>query len=114
VTDGVLEFAPEPLLPGWLFTEEPTTATYTDPTDGSSKLDVPAGSFAFRFMGRGLCVYVNPSRRDTYGPDGVCPAAFEFEFSDGHTLTVEGSSVNGGDAHALRAGEVRHLRVLLR
>ncbi len=114
LTDEVLEFAPEPLLPGWLFTEEPATATYIDPTDGSSEVDVPAGSFAFRFMGRGMCVYVNPDRRDTYGPDGVRPAAFEFEFRNGRTFTVESSAVRGADADALRAGEVRHLRVLLR
>ncbi|MEE9297437.1 MAG: hypothetical protein V3V29_00175 [Acidimicrobiia bacterium] len=113
LSDGVLEFAPEPLLPGWLFTDEPVTARYID-TDGSSELALPAGSFAFRFMGRGLCVYVNPGRRDTYGPDGVRPATFELEFRDGRTFTVERPAVEGDAAAALRAGEVRHLRVLLR
>lgn len=114
LADGVLEFAPEPLLPGWLFTDEPATARYIDPTDGSSELALPAGSFAFRFMGRGLCVYVNPDRGDTYGPNGVRPATFEFELRDGHAFTVESPAVVGDAAAALRAGEVRHLRVLLR
>ena len=114
VTDGILEFAPEPSLPGWLFTDEPGTAKAFDPVDGFSEIDLPAGSFGFRFMGGGLCVYANRSRRDTYGPDGARPTAFEIEFQDGRTSTVEGPILAGGDAVALRAGEVRFLRILLR
>jgi len=114
LADGILEFAPAPLLPGWLFTNEPSTASAFDPIDGSSEIELPAGSFAFRFMGRGLCVYVNPGRRDTYGPDRARPAAFEIEFQEGRTSTVEGPVLKGGDAAALRAGDVRCLRIVLR
>ncbi|MEE8498326.1 MAG: hypothetical protein V3S62_07315 [Acidimicrobiia bacterium] len=114
LTDGILQFVPEPLLPGWLFTDEPGTANAFDSINGFSEIDLPAGSFGFRFMGRGVCVYVNRSRRSTYGPDGVRPAAFEIEFRDGHTSTVESPVLGGGDAVALRAGEVRCLRILLR
>ncbi|MCH7583766.1 MAG: hypothetical protein IH941_01235 [Acidobacteria bacterium] len=114
LTEGMLEFAPKPLLPGWLFTDEPRTAKAFDLIAGFSHVDLPAGSFGFRFMGRGLCVYLNPGRRDTYGPDGARPAAFEIEFRNGRTATVESPVLEGGDAVALRAGEVRRLRILLR
>lgn len=49
---GQLTFAIEPALPGWLFRED--------------------GTLSFRYLGCRFA-YVNPSRRNTCGPDGVRP-----------------------------------------
>lgn len=56
--DGQLAFTPEPALPGWLFRED--------------------GAISFNFLGCRF-TYVNPSRRNTRGPDGVKPARISCE-----------------------------------
>jgi hypothetical protein len=110
---GDLEFAPEPALPKWLFTEKRSRLRYEDKERGAIEIDVPRDAFAFRLMGRCLVVYHNPKRRDTYGAGGVRPKRYRVEFRDGTVARHEGAILDGEIAPAIRDGRVFRIDVAL-
>lgn len=110
---GRLELALAPRLPGWLFTEAPTTRAYHDRVSGWTQLRIPAGAFAFRFMNRALVVYHNAARRPTYGRRGVAPARYRLTYRDRRVVEVAGATVPEPHASAVRDGEVARIDVTL-
>ena len=59
-----LEF--KPVLPGWLFSRKAVTINYFNALQEWETAQLPANSYAFKFLGNILVVYHNPKRRDTY------------------------------------------------
>ena len=59
-----LEF--KPVLPGWLFSKKAGAITCMTAAQELEKIQLPADSYAFKFLGSTLVVYHNPGRRDTY------------------------------------------------
>jgi hypothetical protein len=105
---GRLLFRPEPVLSGTFFT---ATEQRVDPF-GTQEI-LPAGSAACALFGSTLLVYLNPSRRDCFGPDAVAPRRFLLYGRDGSTTTVEGAYLESPEAQALRLGRYRRVDVVL-
>jgi len=111
--DSKLQLALEPALAGWLFTEKAAVVPYHDPVRGRLDVEVPENSFAFKLLGRTLVIYRNDARLDTWGDKGAKPVRYDFSFRDGNKRVVEGSSVDGDLARAVRDGQVAELVVTL-
>lgn len=110
---GGLRLALSPRLPGWLFTEAPSTRPWHDPVEGWQELSLGANSLAFKLLGRTLVVYSNPGRVDTFGPHGARPVAYRLVYRDGREVRVLGPSVPAPHAAAVRDGAVSRLDVTL-
>jgi len=106
--DGELRFRPAPALAGSFFT---TQAQCVKPFDTEESIE--SGSAVCTLWGSTLLVYLNPARRDTFGPDGVRPVGFVLHARDGSTRAVEGRYLAAADAEALRAGTLRRVDVML-
>jgi len=107
--DGALSLAFRPNLKAELFSAKARTV-YPDGPDAPG-VDLPKDTLAFRFLGRVLVVYHNPSRRDTFGSKAVAPVRHEMIFSDGSQEAVEGSSLPSAQAKAVREERVTRLDV---
>jgi hypothetical protein len=105
---GRLRFKPEPVLSKTFFT---ASERRVSPFGVEEML--PAGSAACALLGSTLLVYLNPSRRDCFGPEAVSPRRFHlYGPSEGATM-VEGAHLEGREAEALRRGDYRRVDVLL-
>jgi len=113
--DGVggLTLAFRPVLPGWLFTETVRTADYFDETGGFHQIEIPAGSFAFRFLGHTLVVYHNECRRDTFGPDGVKIVRMLLA-APGGTVELAGSVIGIPYSQEIRDGKFSRIDIYLK
>lgn len=109
--NGLLEFAVEPRLPGWMFTDEPRSVVHRMSDGSESALTVPAGAYACRVLGTVTLVLINPRRGDTFGPGGVRPVAYRLQDRAGTVMTVTAQAVSGPHAEAVRRGEVAQIEV---
>jgi hypothetical protein len=109
--DGLLQFAVEPRLPGWMFTTQPRSVVHRMPDGSESVLTVPAGAYGCRALGTVTLVLVNPQRRDTFGPDGVGPVEYRLYDRAGTVVIVAAQAVSGRHAEAVRRGEVARVEV---
>jgi hypothetical protein len=104
---GGLCLALKPALPGWLFTDKPKSVEINRGKSAQSaeKLDLPAGTFACRMLGRTLAVYHNGERRDTFGPGGVSPQRIEIRRGGEIFASVKGNIVPPPYAQEIREGK---------
>ena len=105
---GTLQFRPEPALSKAFFTPADQRV---DPFGTEEVL--PAGSAACALLGSTLLVYLNPERRDCFGPDAVSPRRFNLYGRRGGVTTVEGARLQGQEAETLRLGHYRRVDVVL-
>jgi hypothetical protein len=105
---GRLSFKPAPMLSKTFF-----TASGQQVNPFGSQETLPAGSAACALLGSTLLVYLNPSRRDCFGPDAVSPRRFHLYGRRDGVAMVEGSCLEGREAEALRLGHYRRVDVLL-
>jgi hypothetical protein len=105
---GRLLFRPGPVLSKTFFT---ASEQRVNPFGIEEVL--PAGSAACALLGSTLLVYLNPDRRDCFGPDAVAPRRFHLHGRDGGVTTIEGSHLEGREAEALRVGHYRRVDVVL-
>lgn len=87
---GELEFCPQPLLPGWLFTEKEKT-------------------FSFRFLGEIEFTYHNPTRKDCFGPNPTQIKKWVLTDSRGKKLALPGKTIQGKLAEQIRAREIKSI-----
>ena len=59
-------------------------------------------------------IYSNPSRKDTFGPQGAEPVQYVAEYEKGETVTLEGKSLPADRARDLREGKLARLTIELR
>lgn len=95
-----LEF--KPILPGWLFTEGPKSAWFYKEMRKLS-LDLPAGAFAFHFLGHTLTVYHNPAQKNTFGPHAAQISRIVIRKNNTET-PLTGSRISGDLAREIRDG----------
>jgi len=108
--NGSLTLAPKPILAGWLFTKDEQTVRYYDKLTGWKDIIIPAGCFAFNFLGETLTVYHNGKRKDTYG-DG-CAEVSGFLLSEGDkTIPINGSEIPAPYARQVRDGAFNRIDV---
>jgi hypothetical protein len=81
---GALQLRLQPALPGWLFTEEEGTASFT-------------------FLGSTKVTYHNTARANTWG---ATPVRYEVRGVDGQVSAVQGAFVEGALAESVRSGAV--------
>ncbi len=100
--DGQLMLTFAPLLPAWLFTSR-------------AQGDLPANTYAFKFLGKTLIVYHNPLRRDTFGFKAVAASSIILTYPN-KTQKVEltGAVVVGALAQDIRQGQLKRIDVILR
>ena len=103
--DGNLTMELRPVLPGWLFTENDQTVDYFDSsTESWRELELPAGRFAFNFLGRILTVYHNINRGDTFGSEAVKIKRMALTDPNG-TTELKGGVIGPSFAYRIRNGE---------
>jgi hypothetical protein len=103
-----LLFKPDPVLSREFFTadERRIDAFGVEET-------LPASSAACALLGSTLLVYLNPARRDCFGPEAVSPRRFQLYGLGDRVTTVEGPRLEREEAEALRGGHYRRVDVLL-
>ncbi|MGG2994090.1 cellobiose phosphorylase [Paenibacillus macerans] len=88
-----LVLAFNPLLPGWLFDER--------------------GEISFRFLGTTDVTYVNPQKKNTYGPDRAEIRRLTVLEQGGARTVIDGPVIAGPLAEAVRSGQVRRIEIEL-
>ncbi len=101
----------EPVLAGWMFTKKKSKVEYCLGTGKHLKLDLPKGSYAFKFLSSTLVVYHNPKAKNTYGRDSVKPYAMELKLHNGKSVRLKGSVIPAPYAEKLRAGLIKRIDV---
>jgi hypothetical protein len=108
-----LELVFAPGLKGELFTCNKMQATYY--RDGQpTQLDLPAGTYAFNFLGRTLVVYHNPKKRNTFGPKAAKVVRCELAYrSSKKNVLVAGPAIPAPYAGHVREGRIERIDVYL-
>lgn len=112
IEEGKLVFRPRPVLKRDLFADEARTVEFTF-RNGSRRVVLPRGSYAFSLFATTLVVYENPRARDTFGRDSVRPSRFVVRYANGKERSVEGASLGEPFSKDLRAGLIAQITVLL-
>ncbi len=112
--EGSLRFKLDPILPDWLFTSEGKRHLFWNPGDEWTEIFIPQDTFAFRFLGKTLVVYHNPSCKSTFGPEGVIVSGCTFTFQDNTSQHADGSEFSTELARAVRDGRVVRMDVQLK
>ncbi|MGM0499921.1 MAG: hypothetical protein ACQERL_06890 [Bacillota bacterium] len=110
---GELIYAPEPNLSSELFTSEKRIEKLQLSENKAVEVEIPAASFAYRFLGSTLVIYHNPKKEDTFGRDGVQVTEFELIDQAGKKYQVKGSAVKGELAQKIRKGEFKEINIFL-
>ena len=102
----------KPVLPGWLFTEQPRIIRLF--REGCwQDIEFPANTFSFMFLGSILVTYHNPTRVDTFGSVPVSPLSWTIEDLDGITQTYHTHVIRGNMAEKIRSRNMRSIRIEL-
>jgi len=110
---GELSYAPEPNLTAELFTKEKRVENLQLSEKKAVEVEIPADSFAHRFLGQSLVIYHNPERLNTFGEDGVSISEFKLVDQAGEEYQIKGSVIKGKLARKVREGEFREINILL-
>jgi len=103
-----LEF--KPVLPGWLFTSKSKDIKIYKEMKQEA-LYLPAGTFAFNFLGRILTVYHNNERKNTFGKSPVCIRRIVLHKSGQVVVTIKGSVITSPYSLHVRDGIIDRIDV---
>lgn len=93
VESGELTLALAPALPGWLFDDQ--------------------GNLSFTLLGGTEVTYYNPRHADTFGDGKAVIQNMTLKFRSGEERVIAGGKLRGGDAEALRRGEIAAIRAIM-
>ena len=110
---GELVYAPEPNLTAELFTAEKRFEKLQLSQKEAVEVEIPAASFAYRFLGSTLVIYRNPKRLDTFGQNGASIAKFKLTAWSGEEYQVKESAVKGELSQKIRKGEFKQINIFL-
>jgi len=103
-----------PVLPGWLFTGEPTSFEYVDAQGKLQTTALPAHSYAFLWLGSIVVVYHNAKRKDTFGSRAATIEKIELTYPHRKTtVNVVGPVLVGEYAADVRDKKVSRVDVYL-
>jgi hypothetical protein len=109
---GQLEVCFVPGLSASLFTKRAEKVTLWI-GNKQKTVELPANSYSFMFLGNTLVTYHNPLRRNTFGKNGVYPVRWRITDGGGGVSVIEGATVQGVLARAIRNREVSRIEVEL-
>lgn len=108
-----LVFRLAPALPREMFTQR-KTQLIVDHENVRTAEELPANSYAFKFLGKTLVVYHNPGKKNAFGSQGVQPVEYRLFYADtGESQLINGPSVHGQMARDIRDGKVARIDVKL-
>ena len=110
---GELIYQPQPNLSAELFTKEKRVETLQLSEKEKVELEIPADSFAHRFLGSTLVIYHNPKRADTFGEAGVRVAEFKLIAQNGEKYRRKGRLLKGELAEKVRSGQFKEINIYL-
>jgi hypothetical protein len=110
---GELEFRLDPILTGDLFSSKKANIRYLNAQKEWKTIELPAQSYAFKFLGKTLVVYHNPKKKNTFGPKKAEIQEYQLHYSESKTHTVQGNTISMPQALAIRDGEVVRIDVYL-
>ena len=87
-------FSLSPAIPSEFFTKEKQKANIYDAEGNISEIEIPKNSFAFKFLGEIVVIYVNPKRFNTW-EEGVDIVKLEIFGKDGEKVVIDGNVVKG-------------------
>lgn len=109
---GVLELTFKPTLKGWMFTTERKTVEFSTLLGKSEKVELPANTYAFNFMGRVLVVYHNQKRKDTFGNKAACILRVALHYAGKKKpVIIHGAQIKASLAEDVRGGKVSRIDV---
>ena len=79
------------------------------PLGEAAFLEVPAGGYAFLFLGRTPVVYRNPKRKSTFGPGGARIQSVTLVMDDGNVHNFAGDTIPDPHAALVRAGRAKRI-----
>jgi hypothetical protein len=101
-----------PVLPGQLFSDKPKVMEISC-EESAEKLELPAGTFAFRLLGHTLAVYHNENRSNTFGPGGVSPQRIELRHGGDICADIKGNVILLPYAQEIRSGKLDRIDIYL-
>lgn len=119
----VLRFAPQ--IAGKLFTTKKENVTIYNTNGSSENVELQKDSFLFKFLGKTVVVYHNPSRKDTFGAKAARIASYILTYGTEHlihqmptkfngtTRTINGDTIASQYALDVRSGKVKRIDVAL-
>jgi hypothetical protein len=110
---GELELIFRPALKGCCFTSEKAVAEFFTLAGEAVRLDLPANTYAFHFMGRTLVVYHNARRKDTFGSDKVEVKHIVLQYPGKKTKEIAGGIIPAPLAQDVRDGKVVRIDMVL-
>ncbi len=111
--NGELNFKPNPLLKGELFTKEEKNICLQLSEVKKKCYNIEANSYACRFLAKTLLVYHNPERKNSYGKDKAEIRRYKLINKSGEIITREAESLKGSTAEKLRDGEFERIDIYL-
>jgi len=110
---GGVELALRPALDGRLFSKEKAAFVYV--RDGREvRGTLPAGTYAFMFMGRTLVVYHNAARRNTFGLKNAGISRITLHYAATRkTVTIDGAIIPARLAGDVRDGKIKRIDAVM-
>jgi hypothetical protein len=79
----------------------------------AKEYQLPAHSYAAKFLAKTLVIYNNPALKQTYGPEGTAINRIFLEMWDGKRIAVNGPKIIGELAHKVRQGLVEKIELVM-
>ncbi|MEA3286152.1 MAG: hypothetical protein U9Q77_02080 [Candidatus Marinimicrobia bacterium] len=107
-----LHFTLKPVIPDWLFTSRERQINIS--REGTAEqVSIPANSFSFMFLGKILITYHNPTRKNTWGENGVAPMCWKVVDENGITHQISGTTIDNTYASLIRDRKIHRIEVEL-
>ena len=108
---GQLELTFAPVLKGEYFTREKSHTTLTSIEGKVLKIELPANTYAFNFMGKTLVVYHNPQRKDTFGKNKNFAVSYVLRSKNGKKTVLKGAVIPEPFSKNIRDGQIVRIDV---
>ncbi|MCP4649838.1 MAG: hypothetical protein GY853_07160 [PVC group bacterium] len=100
--DKKLELEFSPILPAWMFTKKDCSCKYYPKKGKAKTVNLGKNDYAFSFLGTTLVIYHNPTRKDTFGKNGVQVKKIKLIGSDGKIVTLDSPIIPSPYAEQIR------------
>ena len=112
-SSGQLTLRFRPVLSSKFFTKNQARKTYSIVCGEDKEILLPAKSYSFLFLGRTLVTYLNPLKKNTYGPKGVRSSRIALFDNKGLVVKIDGDVVSAPYAQLIRDCKIERIEILL-
>lgn len=102
-----------PALSAKLFTKSSFKKGFYENLKEDKEISVGPGTYTFLFLNATFVTYVNPKKKDTFGPRGVRPKRLSLFDANGPVAEIEGEVLKFPYAGQVREGKISRIEVLL-